>query len=111
MLAGLTVRAVVLFAIVVIGQIAGSVTLGMTAGFTRVGWSLLCAAAYVASLYALALLLKEGAPLSVMMPLLAAVVPIGAMVLAITVLGESASWARLGLLLASCGIVALASTV
>jgi quaternary ammonium compound-resistance protein SugE len=109
--AGLTARAIALFVVVVVGQIGGSVLLARTAGFTSPGWSLLCAAVYVVSLYCLALLLHEGAALSLLMPLMAAVVPMGAILLAVVWLGEGASWARLGLLTLSCAVVALASRV
>ena len=71
MIAGLTLRAVALFLVVVAGQIGGSVLLGLTAGFTRPGWSALCALVYAVSLYSLATLIKEGAPLSLLMPILA----------------------------------------
>lgn len=107
--AGLSVRAIVLFLVVVVGQIGGSVLLARTAGFTHLGWSALCAAVYCVSLYCLAVLLHEGAALSLLMPLMAAVVPIGAIILAVVWLGEGPSWTRLGLLTLSCGIVALAS--
>lgn len=111
MTAALSLRAIVLFIIVVAGQIGGSLLLGRTAGFTSPGWSVLCAAVYAVSLYSLALLLHEGAALSLLMPLMAAVVPMGAILLAVFLLGESASWLRLGLLTLSCAVVALASRV
>lgn len=111
MVAGISLRVVMLFAIVVVGQIGGSVLLARTAGFTHPGWSLACAAVYAVSLYCLALLLHEGAALSLLMPLMAAIVPMGAILLAVVVLGEGASWARLGLLTLSCAVVALASRV
>lgn len=109
MTTGLTPRAFALFVIVVVGQIGGSVLLGYTAGFTRFGWSVLCAAVYAVSLFSLATLLKEGAPLSLMMPLLAAVVPLGSMAMALVVLGEPASWGRIALLSLSCVTIGMAS--
>jgi quaternary ammonium compound-resistance protein SugE len=109
--AAISARAIVLFVVVVLGQIGGSVMLARTAGFTSPGWSLLCAATYVVSLYCLALLLHEGAALSLLMPLMAAVVPMGAILLAVFWLGESASWLRLGLLTLSCAVVAVACRV
>ncbi|WP_066553332.1 hypothetical protein [Croceicoccus bisphenolivorans] len=109
--AELTARAVALFAVVVGGQIGGSILLAYTAGFTRPGWSVLCALVYAMSLYSLAVLLKEGAPLSLMMPLLAAVVPLGSMLLALTLLGEPASLLRVGLLVLACVVIGIASSV
>jgi quaternary ammonium compound-resistance protein SugE len=108
---GLTLRAVALFVVVVAGQILGSVSLVKTAGFTHPGWSVACAAIYALSLYCLALLLNQGAPLSLLMPLMAAIVPIVTILIAVLVLREGASMARLGLLLLSCAIVGLASRV
>ncbi|KHK93049.1 DMT family transporter [Novosphingobium malaysiense] len=109
MMAGPTLRSMALFLVVVCGQIGGSVLLGYTAGFTRPGWSVLCASVYAVSLFSLATLLKEGAPLSLMMPLLAAVVPLGSIAMALVVLGEPASWPRIALLSLSCVVVGLAS--
>ncbi|AZI35618.1 hypothetical protein NT2_07_00970 [Caenibius tardaugens NBRC 16725] len=111
MVAGLSLRAIVLFIVVVLGQIGGSVLLGRTAGFTHLGWSLLCALIYVISFYCLAVLLKEGAALSLLMPLMAATVPIGAILISVFVFGEAASWMRLALLGLACVIVAVASAV
>ena len=111
MIEGITFRAVALFIVVALGQVGGSVLLAYTSGFTKPGWSLLCALMYVVSLYSLATLIKEGAPLSMMMPLLAALVPLCTIALAVAVLGESASWARIGLLSLSCGVIGLASLV
>jgi quaternary ammonium compound-resistance protein SugE len=111
MVAGLSLRAIALFVVVVLGQIGGSVLLVRTAGFTQPGWSLLCALVYAVSLYCLAVLLREGAALGLLMPLMAATVPIGAILIATFVLGEAASWPRLGLLLLACAVVALASRV
>ncbi len=69
------------------------------------------ALAYAISLYSLALLIKEGAPLSIMMPRLAAVVPLGTIVMALTILGEPASWPRIALLCLSCLVIGAASLV
>lgn len=108
---GMTLRAAVLFAVVVAGQIGGSTLLGFTSAFTRPGWSIACALAYAVSLYSLAVLIKEGAPLSLLMPLLAAVVPLGTIVMALTILGEPASWTRVALLCLSCLVIGAASLV
>lgn len=108
---GLTLRVLALFALVVAGQIGGSTMLGLTSGFTRIGWSIACALTYAVSLYSLALLIKGGAPLSLLMPLLAAVVPLGTIVLALTILGEPASAWRIALLGLSCVVIGVASLV
>lgn len=107
----LTPRVIALFLVVVFGQIGGSMLLAATSGFTRVGWSALCIALYAASLWSLAALIKGGAPLSLMMPILAAVVPLCTMIIGVTVLGEAASWSRIGLLCLSCLVIGGASMV
>jgi len=63
------------------------------------------------SLYCLAVLLRRAAPLSLLMPLLAATVPLAATLLAGPLLGEAINWPRMGLLTLACGVVAWASTV
>lgn len=110
-LAGLTARVVVLFAIGAAGQVGGSMLLGRTEAFRNPGWSAACLAIYMVSFWALATMIREGGPLSLIMPALAAIVPILVVLLSVFVMGEPASWARLGLLGLACLLIGYAGTV
>lgn len=109
--AGLTVRVIVLFIIGAAGQVGGSLLLGRTDAFRNPGWSVACLAVYMVSFWALATMIREGGPLSLIMPALAAIVPIIVIGVAVFVLGEQASWLRLGLLTFACLLIGYAGTV
>ncbi|MES2303608.1 MAG: hypothetical protein V4521_16305 [Pseudomonadota bacterium] len=109
--AGLTARIIVLFIIGALGQVGGSLLLGRTEAFRNPGWSVACLACYMMSFWALATMIREGGPLSMILPALSATVPIIVIGIAVFVLGEQASWARLGLLTLSCLIIGYAGTV
>jgi len=107
----LTARMVTLFIIGAVGQAGGSLLLGRTAGFTQVPWSLACAGVYAVSFWALSTLIREGGPLSLIMPLLAAIVPLAVSIIAIVAMGESASTLRVSLLVVACLTIGVAGAV
>ncbi|WP_225205833.1 hypothetical protein [Novosphingobium huizhouense] len=107
----LTARVVTLFVVCAAGQVAGSLMLGRTAAFTHPGWSAACALTYAVSLWALATLIRGGGPLSLLMPLLAATVPLVVILIAVFVAGEPASWPRLALLTLACAIIGVSGTL
>ncbi|NML93150.1 hypothetical protein [Novosphingobium olei] len=109
--AALTARVVTLFVVCALGQVGGSLMLGKTAGFTHPGWSAACALTYAVSLWALATLIREGGPLSLLMPILAATVPLVVILIAVFVQGEPASWPRLGLLTLACAVIGVSGTL
>ncbi len=85
--------------------------LGRTDAFRNLGWSVVCLGVYMISFYALATLIREGGPLSLILPALAATVPIATIIIAVFVLGEAASWQRFGLLVFACLVIGYAGTV
>jgi quaternary ammonium compound-resistance protein SugE len=108
---GLTLRIVTLFMVGAAGQVGGSLLLGRTEGWTNPAWSAACIAIYAVSFWALATLIREGGPLSIIMPLLAAVVPLIVTLVAIFAMGEPASWPRLGLLTFACVVIGVAGAI
>ncbi|MBF9152518.1 hypothetical protein [Novosphingobium jiangmenense] len=108
---GLTARVVMLFALCAAGQVGGSLMLGRTEGFTNAAWTAACGLTYAVSLYALATLIREGGPLSMLMPILAATVPLIVILIAVFLQGEPASWPRLGLLTLACAIIGVSGTL
>jgi multidrug transporter EmrE-like cation transporter len=111
MFAQISMRAVIMVALVVVTQVAGSTMLVKTEGFRIPGWTLACLATYLVSFYILAETIRQGMALSLVMPILAALVPLATIVVAVTVLGEQASWLRLGLLSLACVMIGAAATV
>jgi quaternary ammonium compound-resistance protein SugE len=106
---GVSLRTIMLVAFVTLTQVAGSALLVKTDGFRAAGWTALCFGIYAASFFAMATMLKEGMPLGLLLPLLAAMVPLLTIAVAILFYGEAASWSRIGLLCLSCLLVGLAS--
>jgi quaternary ammonium compound-resistance protein SugE len=107
----LSLRVVLMVSFVVLTQIAGASLLVKTEGFRNLAWTLGCLAIYAVSLYALAETIRQGMALSLVMPILAAVVPLATIAVAVVVFKEQASWMRLGLLSAACLLVGFAATV
>ncbi len=111
MLAQIPLKVVAMVGLVVVTQVLGSTLLVKTEGFRLLGWSLACVAVYALSFYVLAETIRQGMALSLVMPILAALVPLATIVVAVTVLGEQASWPRLGLLSLACLLIGAAATV
>jgi multidrug transporter EmrE-like cation transporter len=110
-LAGLSARTILMFLFVVATQIIGSSLLARTDGLRPSAVTALCLGIYVASFWVLAVMIKEGAPLSTLMPLLAATVPLAVVAVGVFFYGEAASWPRIGLLVTACLMVGAASAV
>lgn len=108
---GLTARLVILFAVGALGQVAGGATLGRTEGFTNPFWTAVCLLIFAVSIGALAKMVQEGGPLSVIMPTLAATVPLALVFIGVFFLGESASWPRIGLLALACVLIGVSGTL
>jgi quaternary ammonium compound-resistance protein SugE len=111
MLAQIPLKAVLMVALVVVTQVAGSTLLVKTEGFRQPGWSLACVSVYAVSVWVLAETIRQGMALSLIMPILAALVPLATIAVAVTFLGEQASWMRLGLLSTACLLIGAAATV
>jgi multidrug transporter EmrE-like cation transporter len=106
---GVSLRTILLVLFVTVTQVAGSTLLVKTDGFRAPGWTALCLGIYVVSFFAMATMFREGMPLGILLPLLAAVVPLLAIATGIIFLGETASWMRIGLLCASCLLIGIAA--
>jgi quaternary ammonium compound-resistance protein SugE len=111
MLENLPLRAIVMVTLVTVTQVAGATMLAKTSGFRDPLWTVACLATYAVSLYLLAETIRQGMALSLIMPILAAVVPLASIVLAVTFLGEQASWLQLGILAVACLLIGFAATV
>lgn len=111
MIGQISMKVVAMIAFVVVTQVAGASMLGKTNGFRDVTWTATCLATYAISLYALAETIRQGMALSLIMPILAALVPLATIAVAVMFLGEQASWMRLGMLSGACVLIGVAATV
>ena len=109
MLEQISLRAVGMVALVVVTQVAGSSMLVKTAGFRDPAWTAACLATFAVSLFVLAETIRQGMALSLVMPILAALVPLATIAVAVMVLGEQASWLKLGLLSGACVLIGAAA--
>lgn len=111
MLENLPLRAILMVALVTVTQVVGATMLVKTTGFRDPAWTVACLATYAISLFLLAETIRQGMALSLIMPILAALVPMATIVIAVTVFREQASWLRIGLLSGACLMIGVASTV
>jgi len=111
MLAQFPLRAAFMVGLVAITQVAGATMLVKTTGFRDPAWTAACLATYAVSLFLLAETIRQGMALSLIMPILAALVPLATILIAVTVLREQASWLRLGILSGACLLIGAAAAV
>ena len=111
MFSQISLRVVIMVLIVAATQVGGATLLTKTNGFREIGWTVACLATYAVSLFVLAETIRQGMALSLVMPILAALVPMATIAVAVVVLGESASWLRLGLLSGACVLIGIAASV
>jgi quaternary ammonium compound-resistance protein SugE len=111
MLEQISMRAVIMVTLVVITQVVGASLLAKTVGFRDPGWTVACLGIYIVSMYLLAETIRQGMALSLIMPILAALVPLATIAVAVLVLKEQASWLRLGMLSGACVLIGVAATV
>lgn len=90
-------------------QVAAVGLLPATKGFTAPLPTVASAAGIVLGIGAMARLLNMGVNLSVLVPLLSAVVPLCGVAIGILLYGDSASIVKIALLVTSCGFIALAA--
>ncbi|MFM5929790.1 MAG: hypothetical protein ACKOPQ_02670 [Novosphingobium sp.] len=107
----LSLRVVLLVGFVVVTQVLGSSLLVKTGGFREPMWTAACLLTYLVSLFVLAETIRQGMALSLVMPILAALVPLATIAVAVLVFREQASWLRIGILSTACVLIGVASAV
>lgn len=93
----------------VVIQVAGVFLMPLNKGFTAplpTTGTILC---FGTGVFLLSRALNSGANLSIALPLVSAAIPLCAIFVGIFVFGDSASFARVGLLIAACMAIAVAS--
>lgn len=109
--AGLSIGTGIMFVVAVIGQVAGISLLPRTDGFTNLPWTAASLGAFIGSLWLLSLIMRQGAPLNIMVPLVAASVPLLTIGVAYFGYGQTASFAKLAMLVAACAAVGVAAAL
>lgn len=106
---GLSTASVALFLVTISSQMAAISLLPRTAGFTEPYWTIACLGLYAISMWCLAYMIHAGMPISVMIPILAAVVPLATIAIGILFYKEAASVLKILILCGACGMIGLAS--
>lgn len=108
---GVSLQTILLFAVIIITQIVGGIFLPKTDAFRNLPWTLACLGTYLLSFYIMALVISRGMPLSLMLPIMAALVPLAMVGVGVWFYGEPASLAKIGWLVAACGAIGVASAM
>lgn len=99
------------FAFTIIGQAIGLSLIPATRGFTAVLPTIGCVVAFISSFAVFARLVNNGVELSMLTPIITVTLQLVVLVIGITVYHESASMAKIGLLLGATAMIATATQV
>lgn len=108
-MAQIPLGAVGLFIVVLVSQLIGVGLLPKTNGYTHPGYSIAQLTLFAISFAAMARLLKSGAQLGILIPLLSTAMPLASVMIGIAFYHESASWPRVAMLVAAVVLVGFAS--
>lgn len=108
---GVSVQTVLLFFLIIVTQIIGGIFLPRTDAMRNLPWTAACLGTYLVSFYLMALMISRGMPLSLLLPLMAALVPLAMVGVGVWLYGEPASFAKIGWLVAACGAIGVASAM
>lgn len=97
------------FAFVIVGQALGLSLLPATRGFTAIGPTIACILSFILSFGVFARLINNGVELSMLTPIVTITLQLVVLVIGITVYQETASFAKIGLLIVSAVLIAAAT--
>ena len=107
----LTPTIIAMLAASVVFQVIGLSLMPLTKGLTELVPSIGCGIAFLAGLGLMARLLNSGINLGILLPFMAAIVPLCAIAVGIMFYGESASLIKLSLLVSACLVIGFASSI
>jgi len=109
----LTLSPVVLFMVLgsIVAQVLGVSLLPRTQGLTHPLFTLACGLSFATGLGLMARIAHAGVSLGILVPFMAATIPLAAIGVGIVVYGESASPLKLGLLVGACVTIGVASSL
>ena len=97
------------FVVILASQLIGLGLLPKTQGYTNVAYSLASLGAYVISFVAMARMIRSGTGLAILIPALAATIPLVSVGIGVIIYGESASIPKIAILLMACILIGVAS--
>jgi multidrug transporter EmrE-like cation transporter len=100
-----------MFTTSVAAQLVAISLLPQTRGFTNLLPTIACGAAFLVGIGMVAKMVHSGLPVGILMPLLAAIVPLGGIVIGVLLFGEPTTVARMSLLVFACVLVGAAAAV
>ncbi len=92
-------------------QVAALSLLPITQGFSRPLPTIALIVLFITGIGLLARIIATGVPLSILLPVSSAVVPLAVLVVGVTFYGEPASLLRVALLIAACGLIGVATII
>ena len=107
----LTPSILMMFAVSIVFQIIGLSLLPVTKGVTVIIPSLGCGISFLVGLGMMARLNNSGINLNVLIPFMAAIIPICVIAVSVLVYGESASITKISLLVSACLVIGYASSI
>ena len=102
---------VFMFAVSIVFQVFGIAMLPLTKGLTQPMPTLGLAVGFLVGIGLMARLIHSGVSLSMLIPIMAATVPLASIVLGVVVYGEVASLAKITMLVTACGLIGFASAM
>ncbi len=100
-----------LFGLAITSNILALALLPRTQGFTSAGMTATCLLLFSVNLWALSRILYKGMDLSLLVPIMTAVIPLATIGIGVIAYAENASLTKLGLLVVACGLIAIAAKV
>ncbi|HKT72183.1 MAG TPA: hypothetical protein VJQ47_04785 [Steroidobacteraceae bacterium] len=102
---------VLMVVISIVAQVLGAALLPRTGGLTQPGYTAACALCYVVGIGLLARVVHAGVELGIVIPILAATIPLASIAVGVFVYGESAAPLKLALLVVACAAVGVAASL
>jgi multidrug transporter EmrE-like cation transporter len=100
-----------IFVFVLFAQILAVSFIPRTAGFTNFYWAAACIGVYAISIWGMAHLIHTGTPLGLLIPVLAATVPLASIFLGLILFREPASVLKIVVLVGACGLIGIGSLI
>jgi multidrug transporter EmrE-like cation transporter len=100
-----------LFLFITLTQILAISLIPRTAAFTDPYWTIACLSVYLVSLWTLSYMIHTGMQLSLLIPILSAIVPLATIAIGVIFYKEAASLYKVVLLCAACGMIGVASSM
>lgn len=107
----ISLPAILMFLAAVATQVLGTSLLPRTSAFTDLRWTTFCLSSYLVSLWLIAILIRQGMALNIIVPLMAAAVPLATIAVAYFGYGQIVSLPKLGLLVAACCAIGVAGSM